>query len=65
MLCSALVLYIFYFHIFLLLELSMKDARKYMKMAVDSGLWNAKDPNEFDGDDDDVDDGLAEGEGAI
>ena len=24
------------------------EARKYMKMCVDSGLWNANDPNEFD-----------------
>jgi hypothetical protein len=34
--------------------LSTKDARKYMKMCVDAGLWVAQDPHEFD--DVDVDD---------
>lgn len=29
-------------------DMSAKEARKYMKMCVDAGLWVAQDPHEFD-----------------
>lgn len=36
-------------------DMSHKEARKWMKMCVDSGLWVAQDPHEFDGADEDED----------
>lgn len=43
-------------------EMAPEDARRFMKMAVDSGLWNASDPHEFD--DDEEEEGEGEGAGA-
>ena len=34
-------------------ELSPQDAKKYMKMCVDSGLWCPADKDEFNRDDED------------
>ena len=39
-----------------LASLPTADAKKYMKMCVDSGLWVPQDASVFDGDDDNVDD---------